>query len=211
MKVKVPENINEITLGQVQDYVKLEEVTDYDITRIFFGLSKQKTNQLKKSDADFLVERIKELLDQEVTELTPRFKLNGKEFGFIPDLDDMTKGEHADLLKYINDFQQMHRAMAVLYRPITLSQYGKYDIEEYKGTKKYANTMKQMPFGVMVSSKVFFWNLTTDLLNSIPRFIEEESQIALAESGELTRLSTSLQAVMCSDSMKQLGLTYTLL
>ena len=41
--------------------------------------------------------------------------MRGVEYGFIPNLDDMSFGEYVDLDTYIGDWQNIHRAMAVLY------------------------------------------------------------------------------------------------
>ena len=56
--------------------------------------------------------------------------------------------------------------MAVLYRPITETQGERYSIEQYEGTANYAEVMKSAPLGVALAAKVFFYNLTNDLLNS---------------------------------------------
>ena len=47
--------------------------------------------------------------------------INGDEveFGFIPKLDNISLGEFVDLDSYMSDWDNMHKAMAVLYRPVT--------------------------------------------------------------------------------------------
>jgi hypothetical protein len=61
--------------------------------------------------------------------LIDRFKINGQEFGFIPNLDDMTAGEFADLDDYFQNAETWHKMLAVLYRPVTKKLANAYDIE----------------------------------------------------------------------------------
>ena len=211
MKLKVPESINDITLKQFQDFVKLEAPTDYDVMRIFYGLDKKQADLMMPEDVEELVLKINNLLDKEYNDLTMQFKLQGINFGFIPNLDDMTYGELTDLRKYVNDIEQLHRAMAVLFRQITNQQFGKYLIEKYEGSDKYADTLQQMPLGFMLGAKVFFYNLTNDLLSYIPRYIQEEaSRTGTQKNGEIIQLCTDLQEATSSGLMKRQNLMYTI-
>lgn len=38
--------------------------------------------------------------------------------GFLPKLDEITLGEFIDVESNIGDWQNIHKAMAVLYRPV---------------------------------------------------------------------------------------------
>jgi hypothetical protein len=69
--------------------------------------------------------------------------------------------------------------MAVMYRPITLSKGGKYLIEDYKGTRLTADTMLQMPLGVVMGAMVFFFRLTNELLKAIPNYLERQTKTQL--------------------------------
>ncbi len=106
--------------------------------------------------------------------MTCQFNLNGVSFGFIPNLDDISYGENKDITGYINDWGNMHRAMAVMYRPIKQKLKGKYLIEDYNGSHIYAETMKQMPLSIVMGSIVFFYNLTNELLSCIPNYLENQ-------------------------------------
>ena len=82
-----------------------------------------------------------------------RFTVNDIEFGFIPSLDEMTFGEYVDIDTYIKDWKQMHKAMAVLYRPIEAKYDDRYNIVAYDGEE--TDIMKDMPLSVCFSSIVF--------------------------------------------------------
>jgi hypothetical protein len=84
----------------------------------------------------------------------------------------------------------MHKAMAVLYRPITHRDKNRYLIEDYEGDK-YAEVMKKAPLDAVFGSIVFFYNLNNELLeitlNSLKKEMNQETNIVpkqiLEESG----------------------------
>ena len=87
---------------------------------------------------------------KEKTDLVQRFKMTGSdgvtaEFGFIPNLDKMSFGEYIDLESYITDWDNMHKAMAVMYRPIVAGKNHLYEIEPYQGTERWEEVMKDAP------------------------------------------------------------------
>jgi hypothetical protein len=67
----------------------------------------------------------------------------------------------------------MHKAMSVLYRPVTMRKGDKYLIEEYDGTDD-AESMKQMRLDVVMGSIVFFYNLNNELLQTILNYLNRE-------------------------------------
>jgi len=96
------------------------------------------------------------------------FKLKGSdgvevEFGFIPSLDKMTYGEWEDLENYIFDQKNLHRAMAVLFRPLVYQIGGKYRIHSYEGSDFYSDVMKDMPADIALGARVFFYRLMKKL------------------------------------------------
>lgn len=175
LKVKIPENLNEITLGQYQSFLKIEDPSEEDVVKTFLNLSQDKVNRMQASDVETFSNRISSLFEAEPKH-TQRFNLKGSEFGFIPDLDAITYGENKDVTSYINNWETMHKAMAVLYRPVTNKLGHKYDIEEYEGSHKLSELMKEMPLGAVMGSMVFFYNLMNDLLQAIPNFLETQIQ-----------------------------------
>lgn len=192
VEINVPENLNDITLGQYQEFLRLEDPREEDVLGIFLGLDLKGIGKIKASDVERYSKHINDLFEQEQKH-SLRFNLNGLEFGFIPNLDEITYGENKDVTSYLNDWQKMHKAMAVLYRPIVNKFGKKYLIEEYEGSHKHSELMKRMPLGVVMGSLVFFCNLTNELLKAIPSFLEKEMQkeqttkVTLQENGEAIR------------------------
>jgi len=135
LKVSIPDNINEIKLSSFQKFIKIEDPNDYDILDCFYNIKQVEGFKMNAKDVRELVSTIYTLLNQETKELQTSFVLNGVEYGFIPNLDDITYGENTDIISYINEPKQWHKAMAVLYRPIIKKQFGKYLIEDYEGSQ----------------------------------------------------------------------------
>ena len=189
IEVSIPENLNDITLGQYQRFLKIENPTEEDILKIFLNLDFKGLAKVKANDVEKYSAHIVSLFEQE-QEHQMRFVLSGVEFGFIPKLDDITYGENKDVTSYLNDWDTMHKAMAVLYRPIKQRLGKRYLIEDYEGSHKYSEIMKEMPLSIVMGAMVFFYNLTNALLKVIPNYLEKEMEIELmrgqisAENGE---------------------------
>ena len=173
IEVSVPSSLKEVKLKDYQDYLLIEEPTNDDMLKCILNIDQKELGKIKASDVDFLLGHVINLFEEK-QELLPKFKMYGIEYGFIPNLDEITYGENKDVTAYINDWGTMHKAMAVLFRPIKQKQRDKYIIEEYEGSHKYSEVMKEMPLNVVMGAMVFFYNLTNVLLKSIPSFLEKE-------------------------------------
>jgi hypothetical protein len=72
----------------------------------------------------------------------------------------------------------MHKAMAVLYRPIKKNGLnGTYEIEKYNGSITYSDVMKHAPLDVVFGANVFFYTLGNELLKSTMTYLENNKEI----------------------------------
>lgn len=190
MKVTIPENIGEITLGQYMRFQELlqRELTDVLFNRrkisLFTGISYRDTEYLKQLDYDKLNNLIDAALSTDA-EFTDRFTMHGVEFGFIPDFDKITIGEFADLTHYGEGEENLNRLMAILFRPIVNKSGKSYDIVPYNGTDEYSELMKDMPLNCANGALVFFYNLANELQEATQRYLSQELR------REMKRPSTS--------------------
>ena len=127
--------------------------------------------------------------------------MNGIDYGFIPDLENMTFGEYVDLDTFIGDYENMHKAMGVLYRPITQRYKDKYLIEEYSGDD--SDKMKDMPMDAVLSSILFFYHLGMELSKTMLNYLQEEEtqtivqQLNLEKNGDgINQFSDSLKVIL---------------
>lgn len=213
VKISIPTNLNEIKLSQYQKFLKIvqdneeSDFLNHKMVQIFCGVDLNIVDAMRQKDVEDAVNTIGGLFKQ-MPPLQQKFEMNGTTFGFIPNLDDMSSGEYMDLDGYITNWDDMHRAMSVLYRPIKQKLGEKYLIEDYEGTERYAEQMKDMPLDVVLGSVVFFWHLGKELLKSTMDYLVENPQIAtlnkanLEKGGDGILQSMHLLREMLDDLMK---------
>ena len=173
IEITIPSSLKEVKLKDYQDYLTIEDPNDDDMLKCILNIDQNELGKIKASDVDYLLDHIIKLF-KDKQELIPTFKMYGVEYGFIPNLDQITYGENKDVTTYINDWESMHKAMAVLFRPIKQKKGNKYLIEEYEGSHKHSEVMKDMPLNVVLGAMVFFYNLTNELLKSMPNYLEKQ-------------------------------------
>ena len=183
MKIVIPNSLNEITLQQYQEFFKLQDSKDAKyverrMVEIFCKVPMKYVNMMKAIDVKEIVEILANMLENKPS-LVNTFKMNGTQYGFIPALDDMTFGEYVDLDTFIGETQNLHRAMNVLYRPITIRKNGRYQIEEYNSDK--AETMLQMPMDAVISSILFFYHLGIDLSQIMMDSLQQKNESRMME------------------------------
>ena len=181
--IEIPESLNEITLDQYQRYLKIQDNNEDEkflavkMIEIFCGIRGDHVLLMRATDINSIVQILTEMLNN-TPKLQTMFKMKDTQYGFIPKLDDMSFGEYIDLDTFIGDWENMHRAMNVLYRPI-VNQYGdKYNVEDYSVDN--ADKMKDMPMSAVLGSIVFFYNLGMDLSKAMLNYLgNEEMNLAL--------------------------------
>lgn len=183
LSITIPTSLNEITLEQYQKFLSIAKdnkdttFLNHKMIEIFCGVSLLEVSLMKVKDISEILARLEETFKANNDKLIRTFKYNGVEYGFIPNLDEITLGEYTDLDNYISDWDNMHKAMAVLYRPITKKVLNNYLIKEYNGSHEYSDTMKSMPLDVVLSATVFFFNLLAELLKYTANYLETDKQI----------------------------------
>lgn len=166
ISINVPTSLSEITLGQYQKYLKIAEnnqdgnFLDAKMIEIFCGVPLSESYKIKMSSVRAVIDILNELLSTNPNHVE-RFEMNGTEYGFVPDLDELTLGEYVDLDNNISNWDNMHIAMNVLYRPVKHSQGRRYNIVEYSVDNE--NKMKDMPLDAAIGSIFFFYNLGIEL------------------------------------------------
>ena len=186
--LEVPQELSAIPLKQYQKYLKVmegnedaedKEFMNLKVLEIFCGVTMKEAYKLPLAEFSFIISHIISIFKED-TPLQRDFTMtdpqgNSVKFGFIPKLDDITLGEFVDLDNYIGDWQQIHKAMAVLYRPITFQKGDLYLIEDYEGSDKYAEVMEDAPVNVALGAVVFFYRLGNVLSDYLLNSLQEDS------------------------------------
>ena len=185
LTLNIPETLNEVTLDQYQRWLKVADGKELDnflqqkMIEIFCGITLKQVLLIKAKDIEAIVADISKLFETKDSKFIDRFSYNNQEFGFIPKLDDMTFGEYVDLDNYLADWQLMHKAMGVLFRPITFKKKNQYLIEEYETADKY--NMKQMTLDVVFGSIVFFYHLRNELQKHILSYLANQTEVPISQ------------------------------
>jgi len=184
VEITIPDSLSEVTLDQYQRYLKIQDNNQDEkflaskMIEIFCGVKLSDTLKMKYADVDGICNILVDMFNEK-PQLVTKFKMKGVEYGFIPKLDDISLGEYIDLDAFLGDWENMHRAMAVLYRPIE-SKYGdKYSIVDYEAGD--GEVMKDMPLDAVISSIIFFYHLGIDLSQAMMNYLEEQEETSLVQ------------------------------
>lgn len=178
VEINVPDSLSEIKLEQYRKFQALNTDENSEspfllqkMIEIFCNLNLKEVATIKYKSVQVIVEHLNKIFSVK-TDLINTFKLKGVEYGFIPVLDDMSLGEYIDLDNYIGDWDNMHKAMNVLFRPIENKRGDKYNIIEY-GKQDNSEALKDMPLDIVLGAVVFFYHLNNELLTITLNYLEE--------------------------------------
>ena len=178
-EIVIPTSLSEIPLKSYQEFMKVveksndEEFIGQKTIEIFCGLKMKDVVKVKWSDVKSLTLHLNEIFKAK-PKFQATFKIENTEFGFIPNLEDMTFGEYIDLESNISSVETFHKAMAVMYRPITKKVKDRYEIFEYTGTDEFSDVMKFASLDVVLGATVFFSTLGSDLVQHTLTSLETE-------------------------------------
>ena len=181
INITIPENLNEITLYQYQRFEKLikdnepSEFVNQKTIEIFCNIELKDVARIRIAEVSEILKHINGLLQQK-PKLTQTFKLGVYEFGFIPKLEDLSSGEYIDIESYLGDTQTLHKAMAVLFRPIKTKVNKLYTIEDYESSDKYSEVLKYMPLDIALGCMLFFSTLLNDCVSGLTDYIQNEAE-----------------------------------
>jgi len=167
-------NITELTIAEFMTLELIINTFKEDENKIYSEITKFIYGSLDvpKRDADATILSIYRLMEEK-PDFVHRFKFNDIEYGFIPNLDEITTAEFIDLDEYMKEGKQLHKIAAFLYRPVIKSASDTYQIEKYEGTQKYAEVMRGVNYKIILGALVFFWNLRNSLLAVSDTFIKK--------------------------------------
>ena len=181
VKIVVPNSLSEVTLGQYQEYLKGIDKLDPEkdaktvnkkLIQHFCGIEEKLVDKVAYKDVIKVVNVISTAFEKDY-ELVQLFKLLDVQMGFIPKLDDMSLGEYVDTENFLGDWQNMHKAMAVLYRPVNFRKKERYTIADYSPSDEISLLMKEMPLNVVMGCMVFFYRLGMELSKATLTYIRK--------------------------------------
>tara|TARA_R110002126_G_scaffold168357_1_gene316818 strand:+ start:5241 stop:5852 length:612 start_codon:yes stop_codon:yes gene_type:complete len=184
VKILIPESARELTVEQYQKFLKVEGDETFTMLKaleLFANIPLKVAYAMKADDILSISTDIFTMISVKHP-LVKRLSFRGKEYGFVPNLEEMSFGEYIDLDNYLSDMQSLHKTIGVLYRPITIDKGGLYEIEPYNGTDGYSD----FPLDVALGATLFFYRLSNRLLKDSQTSLEEETTNNLTSQPPLT-------------------------
>jgi hypothetical protein len=163
------------------------------------GLNAEYINSLSIEDYNQVRTALEGFVNDTEYPLQKIIKIGDKEYGFEPNLSQMSYGAYVDISKFgqltIDD--NWSKIMSILYRPVTDKKGDMYSIEPYKGEiddKLFLSVGMDVQFGALF----FFVNLLMDLLSGTLKSLKVEGlppniKSILEKSGEITKRLLNLQ------------------
>ena len=181
IKLIIPDNWKDITIGTYQKYVKIQEGKGTDKTKVVKSLAllcnttPAIVKKMAYTDLLSIMDIIKKMIDTEPTEqdFKKLFTFKGEEYGFCPNLSKLTTGEYIDLETYCKEpIENLHIIMSILYRRVTKKVNDRYAIETYDPEEFKEELFKDCPMNIALSSLGFFLNLGERLAKISHRYLE---------------------------------------
>jgi len=186
--VEIP-NLSDITLEQYQKYLMLDKKQDeifymQKIIEIFCNVDNKTALNTKYHSLSEATSYIMGLFEKKPPHQL-QFKMNGVEYGFVH-LDDITFGEFVDLDTYIAEPENLHKAFAVLYRPIKHKYKDYYNISDYNPAASYI--MKKTPLNIVLGAIGFFLSLSQDLHSNLTIYLANQMKNLTPQQAELSKI-----------------------
>jgi hypothetical protein len=187
-KYKVVEKWSDVTLD---DWIKLiaaeEKITSesaLEQIKLLSDIPEKLIKALSIENIALILKHINRVKDTAENKLYKIIKIEGKEYGFHPDLSEITLGEYADIETFIKNGIDKHlpEMMAILYRPIVEKKNDVYTIEAYDGKISIrSEIMKKMSAEQVQGAMVFFWTFVKVFLKILPSSLKEQANQMLKE------------------------------
>lgn len=182
LELKVPTSYGDITLKKwlaLQKDLEAYKDDEKAIVAVMFmhlcGLDPNLLKSIAVDDYTLIKNELESFITKTDLPLQKIIKIGDREFGFEPNLSQMSYGAYADITKFkqftIND--DWASIMSVLYRPIKHKKGEMYDIEPYRAednSQLFLEVSMDIHFGCLF----FFVHLSMDLLNATLNSLTEK-------------------------------------
>jgi hypothetical protein len=182
LEIKVPQNWSAVPLKKyltlMEDMDTYKDTEEAVEAALFYHLCNVPPNYLSKLDISIYTDirnELYKLINISDSPLKRIITIDGKKYGFEPNLGEMEYGAYLDLMKYkeVKIDENWAELMSILYRPVT-SQIGElYEIETYKG-KLDKELFMNVPMDVHFGAMFFFLHMYLDLLKDIQNSLKKE-------------------------------------
>tara|TARA_R110000744_G_scaffold74936_5_gene149441 strand:+ start:369 stop:1043 length:675 start_codon:yes stop_codon:yes gene_type:complete len=165
MTFKVPLKYADLTLGQLMT-LQTEE-NRFKRVAACADITIEELRNVPMSEVTQADEHLKRIAEEESGRHLKVIELNGQQYGFIPNWKEFSLGEWIDIEEYSGDFwNNAHKIMSILYRPILRRQGDVHTIEKYT-SKEDSEVFKLLPADLFGGCILFFLSSRTKLLHTM--------------------------------------------
>jgi len=173
LKLYIPESLFDVNLAAAMliiDIIEDTELSDMDkAVLILASMSDVEPDDVKKlpiKEIDRQAAKIIDLFTKDTRDYdidaVRRIQINGNEYALEPNFDKMETGAFIDATSYLdNGHKDLHKLMAVIYRPIKSESGKRYKITPYSTEDdlikedREQEFLKNMPYAVVRASANF--------------------------------------------------------
>jgi len=209
IELSIPTSYDDITLrkwltlqSELKNYDDDEEATSAILLYHLCGLEPDMIKGISVDDYNVLKWELMQFLGKTDLELQQFVRIGDTEYGFEPNLSNMSYGAYADITKFgqITIDTNWQKIMSVLYRPVETKTLGNYSIKKYEGFGD-SDKWLDVPMSVHFGALFFLFNLLTDLLSatlksSMKEEVHPNIKPILQRSGEAMLQLLSSQLVI---------------
>ena len=200
IRIRIPQGWEDITLKQylalqkeLNNYEGEDEAQTAIMVQYLTGLDPAYIGGLSVEDYDNIKDTLNNFMGNTSLPLQMIVNVDGKEYGFVPNLSEIEYGAYLDITRYdtITIDDNWSKIMDILYRPITKKIGKSYEIAPYNGKidgSKWLSVGMDVHFGTLF----FFILLSVDLLNDTLNSLKKEEwgqniNSILEKSGKVTK------------------------
>lgn len=205
-EITIPTSWSEIELKTFRAYTmykaKNKDVSALEekmfCVELFCNLTAEEVRSLNIQDLNNVYGDLIKILEDKNANIKfeQTFKFKGKEYGFIPNLSKLSTGEWVDyeeLMKQGGYWENAHKIMSILFRPITKKRGKKYSIEEYNDEhiNQHSDDFLSLTMDKVIGAQSFFFRLGIDLLETLRTYtLKEKEKRSIKKELEKNRLIT---------------------
>ena len=183
VKLTIPDKWSDITIETYQKYVEIQEGKGSEKNKtikslaLLCGTTTLIVKKMAYKDLLEIMGIIKNLIDTEPDkeDFKKTFMFYDEEYGFCPNLSNITTGEYIDLETYCKEpIENLHTIMSILYRPISFKRNDRYAIESYNPDEFKEQLFKDCPMDIALNSLGFFLTLGSKLATTSVSYLKAQ-------------------------------------